>query len=436
DGSDDEREVNAASDDESNDEAKSEEGGQGAAWEDEDDQQLAVDIAEQKGLRKLRTDEEDKVIDGGEYEQRLRAQFQKIHGRPQWAAQEGKEAEEDEESLLRTSARLISRRSAAIPAHRLKFSTVRDGNHAAPSKAVLQVLGFHPSAPALFTAGMDRTLRLFQVDGKKNALLQSTFLKDMPIMSAGFTPQGNKIFLSGRRPFFYSFDLERTAVERIPRLQGRAERSLERMWVSPDDKHLVFTGKDGALLLVSQQSRHWICDLHMNGPARHVAFNSDGSVMYSSGEDGKIYVWDMNTRDCTHVFVDEGCLRSTSLAVSPDDEHVATGSDSGIVNIYNSSCLRSTDPTPVKVIKNLVTQIDNLSFNHDGQLLAMGSRMTKQALRLVHVNSTTVYNNFPTTKTPLHYVHSLGFSPNGGYFAVGNDKGRVPLFRLNHYSNV
>jgi WD40 repeat protein len=42
-------------------------------------------------------------------------------------------------------------------------------------------------------------------------------------------------------------------------------------------------------------------------------------------DDGRIYVWDLSTRQCTHTFVDEGCLRSTALAASPDGVHIATG---------------------------------------------------------------------------------------------------------------
>jgi U3 small nucleolar RNA-associated protein 18 len=38
----------------------------------------------------------------------------------------------------------------------------------------------------------------------------------------------------------------------------------------------------------------------------------------------------------------------------------------------------------------------------------MASRMKKDALKLVHVPTFTVFSNWPTS---LHYVHSLTFSP-------------------------
>lgn len=67
------------------------------------------------------------------------------------------------------------------------------------------------------------------------------------------------------------------------------------------------------------------------------------------------------------------------------------------------------------------------------QILAMSSRMNKNALRLVHLPTKTVFSNWPTAQTPLNYVHSLAFSPGGGYFAVGTAKGRALLYRLKHY---
>ena len=36
--------------------------------------------------------------------------------------------------------------------------------------------------------------------------------------------------------------------------------------------------------------------------------------------------------------------------------------------------------------------------------------------------------------TPLGYVSKFAFSPRSGYVAMGNAKGKVLLYRLNHYS--
>jgi WD40 repeat protein len=113
--------------------------------------------------------------------------------------------------------------------------------------------------------------------------------------------------------------------------------------------------------------------------------------MHTHTGDGKVYVWDMSTRDCVHCFTDEGCLLGTKLAVSPSGSHVACGCDSGVVNVYSGEqCLRtggdwstttttsasttaaaaplmlSPYPKPLKSITNLTTAIDQVCFNSTG----------------------------------------------------------------------
>jgi hypothetical protein len=41
--------------------------------------------------------------------------------------------------------------------------------------------------------------------------------------------------------------------------------------------------------------------------------------------DGRVYIWDVRQRKCRHVFVDDGCIHSSSLAVSPNGRYVACG---------------------------------------------------------------------------------------------------------------
>lgn len=55
---------------------------------------------------------------------------------------------------------------------------------------------------------------------------------------------------------------------------------------------------------------------------------------------------------------------------------------------------------------------------------------------VLHVPSMTVFSNWPTSKSPLHYVHSAAYSPHSGYLAIGNARGRVLLYRLHHYSKA
>ncbi|KJE95480.1 WD-repeat protein 50, variant [Capsaspora owczarzaki ATCC 30864] len=442
------------------------------AWEDKDDANISVSVVDKARLKKLRQAEDEQAISGAEYARRLKGQFEKVHQAPQWvekatsaarrpkknaangessdggaAAASDNEEDEDEEdeeeeevdehdSIFQTTQGLTASSSSTglLPVRLIEAVRVRDANSAEVSASAIQAVAFHPSGAVLMTAGLDKTLRLYQVDGTDNAKIQSIHIPNFPIHEAAMSVDGSQIFATSRRTWFYTFNISEGAIHRVPGIRGREEKSLESFVVSPDGKHLVFLGKDGYIILVSTVSKQWVADFKMNGTVRAVAFTRSGNQLLSFGGDGHVYVWDVASRQCTHRFVDEGCVHGTAIAVSPNNKYIACGSDTGIINVYDTTvALASENPKPLRTIDNLTTSISGLVFNHDAQLLAAWSAEKKNAMRLIHFPSATTFANWPSEKAPLSYVHSVAFSPHSAYFAVGNDKGKVVLYRLKHY---
>ena len=140
-------------------------------------------------------------------------------------------------------------------------------------------------------------------------------------------------------------------------------------------------------------------------------------------------------RDRANTFF-QGCVKGTSIAVSPNNNEIACGSYSGIVNMYDNSCLSHKQPNVTKSLKNLQTPVTSLEFNSTSEILAMASNAITNAIRLAHVPSMTVFSNFPEfAPKGIRLVRQLGFSPNSGYFHIGNSAGNALLYRLNHYKN-
>jgi hypothetical protein len=57
-----------------------------AAWQDSDDEDVEITVAVKSMLRKLRENEDEVVLTGKEYEQRLRNQHKKLNPRANWAS--------------------------------------------------------------------------------------------------------------------------------------------------------------------------------------------------------------------------------------------------------------------------------------------------------------------------------------------------------------
>ncbi|KAJ3222049.1 U3 small nucleolar RNA-associated protein 18 [Clydaea vesicula] len=429
-------------------------------WIDDDDDLITVNIATLNNrTRKLRAKEEEETISGKEYEKRLRQHFNKIHPIPNWAKVEDDYQEtEGDLSFLRQNMGIFdsSKVDKKISSDFLDILRLKDANQTSINESMVTSAQFHPSAPILLTSGFDKTLKLFQIDGKLNQKIATVGLKDMPIHKALFTADGKEVICVGRRKFFYTYNLETGTVEKTGHVRGRDEKSFEKHYISPCNRYIVFIGSNGYIILCCRKSKQWIANLKMNTAVKGIEFSKDGSYLISFGApllaDGEIYQWDMDTRTCIHKFYDEGAVKPTSLSLSNDGNFFATGSSTGVVNLYSSSsCFLNTpanpnffpvstenlknNPSPLKAIFSLTTDINIVKFHPSSQILAISSFVKRDCLRMVHLPSMSVFPNWPTAKTPLGHVNCMNFSPNGGYFALGNDKGKVLLYKLNDFSS-
>ncbi|MCD7446413.1 U3 small nucleolar RNA-associated protein 18 [Datura stramonium] len=428
-------------------------------WVDEEEEKTTIKIASVNRLRKLRKEEGEDVISGSTYVERLRAQHAKLNPGTEWAqidSQGRSYSSDDEDSdeegkhiegygskdvrlvddILQSNEDLVVKSRTKLLPGLLEYSRLVDANAFDPSNAPINSVQFHRNSQLLLVGGLDKKLRFFQIDGKRNTKIQSIFLEDFPIKKASFLPNGSQVIISGRRKFFHVLDLVKASVDKVGPLVGREEKSLESFEVSPDSDTIAFLGNEGYILLVSSKTKELIGTLKMNGTVRSVAFTDDGRQLLSSGGDGQIYHWDLRTRTCIHKGVDEGSINGTALCTSPNGSLFASGSDSGIVNIYNRQEFLGGKRKPIKAIENLTTKVDFMKFNHDAQILAISSSMKKNSSKLIHVPSFTVFSNWPSPNRAVHYPRCLDFSPHGGFMALGNAEGKVLLYKLHHYHDA
>jgi len=164
-----------------------------------------------------------------------------------------------------------------------------------------------------------------------------------------------------------------------------------------------------------------------------INFSHDSLYLYAAGRGGDVYVWDMRKQVCTRRYQDHGTVHTTVLSNCSRGIYQATGTDSGVVNIYRTddAFLSTSTPTPFKSIMNITTSVSNIVFNHDSQLLVASSVANKGTVKMVHLPSGTVNKFWPITQFP---ASAMAFSPDSSKFAVGTLSGKVLLYRLHHYA--
>lgn len=431
------------------------------AWSDSEDEKINVSLLDSNRTKKLRHTETDSVIGGRQYINRLRSQFEKIYPRPKWAdsyeeddvESEGSDREDgvltdDEDTqfesgdvralaniLKQTSKLLNSKQSKLLPPIKLDIMRLKDANQNHISRSAIQTLSFHPTHPLLLTSGYDRCVRVYHIDGKNNNVVSTIQFKDTPIQTAQFNPnpENNKIFAGGRRRYMYAWDLRSGCTEKISRMYGHesTQRSFENFKISPKGTYLALMGNSGWVNILSAISTQYIHGFKIEGTLIDFDFSHDESFVIIANSIGEIWEFDLKTKKVIRKWSDDTGVGITKVKLGgKNNRYVAIGSSSGIVNIYD----RTKDiKKPIGSLDQLITSISSLEFSHDGQMLVMASRAKVDSLRIVHLPSCKVFQNWPTSGTPLGKVTSVKFSPNSEMLCIANEAGKARLWRLNHY---
>nr|XP_045008210.1 U3 small nucleolar RNA-associated protein 18 homolog [Jaculus jaculus] len=415
-------------------------------WVDEEDEdEEMVDMVNNRFRKNIMKNASESKLSKDKLQKRLKEEFQHaMGGVPDWAETSNKrktssddESEEDEDDLLQRTGNFIST-STSLPKGILKMKNCQHANAERPTTARITSVQFHPGAQVVMVAGLDNAISLFQVDGKTNPKIQSIYLDRFPIFKACFSANGEEVLATSiHSKVLYVYDMLAGKLIPVHQVRGLKEKRVRRFEVSPDGSYLLITGVAGFSHLLSMKTKELIGSMKINARVAASTFSSDSKKIYTSSGDGEVYVWDVNSRKCLNRFVDEGSLYGLSIATSRNGQYVACGSNSGVVNIYSQdSCLQETNPKPIKAIMNLVTGVTFMTFNPSTEILVIASRKMKEAVKLVHLPSCTVFSNFPVIRNSnISRVQTMDFSPRGGYFALGNEKGKALMYRLHHYSD-
>ncbi|KKZ68033.1 hypothetical protein EMCG_06243 [[Emmonsia] crescens] len=365
----------------------------------------------------------------------------------------------------------------------LDIQRMKDVGKGQPSS--VDSLTFHPHYPLLLSSGPASTLFLHHISPKSvspNPLLTSLHVRRTPLHTSAFSsPTGNQIYFSGRRRYFHIWDLDTGKVEKVngPADRKEEQKSMERFKLSPCGRWMGVIGSarkgGGIVTILSTTTLQWVGQVRVdshNGVA-DFAWWSDGEGMCVVGKNGEVSEWDGRQKRIVARWVDEGAVGATVISLGGNsgrvqiggDRWVAVGSSSGIVNIYDrrpwaaaaaeiekknkgkkvdgevddggdgdgdfdGQCGIPRNPKPTRMLDQLTTPTSHLVFSADGQLLVMASRWKKDALRLIHLPSCTVYKNWPTSNTPFGRISAVAIAPTSDMLAVANEQGKIRLWEI------
>jgi len=438
-----------------------------AVWNDDDDVNLQIDLNSVNRLKKFKQtiNDESTTVDSKTFSILLSNRYQPKQLKwSQIPVVQNKE--ENELDLLCQSGSFIEKgvnSSSNLPLAQddIDIMRMKDANHVEPSTGVISVTKFNSVGDILMVAGDDKYLRLFRIDGDKNDKLISTKFPSLLNLNADFlsnnSNQSNEIILCGGVPYFYSYDISTGSIIKIPGFRNRTGLcKFDKMAVSPDSSTIAFSGLSGYGHIYNSKQKTLMFDIKMNSEITALNY-IDNTTLITSNNRSEVYLWDVRyTNKFLSKFThDDGTATTAIAGYSLEQSHfnnysnnnkstytnnglIAVGADSGVVSLYNSKCSEKGNSAnysnqKLKSFMNILTPIKGLKFHPSGEILAIASNDKRNQLRLVHISSGCIYNNWPDLHSPLGRVQSFDFSPGGGYFAIGNNNGNVLLYRLKHY---
>ena len=225
---------------------------------------------------------------------------------------------------------------------------------------------------------------------------------------------------------------------------------MERFKLSPCGRWMALVGSPrkggGYINIIDTKTCQWTAEVRVEGNGGLADFDwwGDGEGLVAVGKGGEAVEYSLQERRVLARWIDEGAVGTTAVAIGGqgsgpkdlgEDRWLAVGSSSGIVNIYDRRKWTNADnipprPKPARVFHQLTTPTSHLAFSPDGQMLCFVSRWKRDALRLAHLPSCTVYKNWPTSNTPLGRITAVAWNVNSEMLAVGNEQGKVRLWEV------
>jgi WD40 repeat protein len=237
-------------------------------------------------------------------------------------------------------------------------------------------LAFSPDGKRLFSAGADKTIRVWSVEqglqigsmvGHENVVYSVAFSGRSGPKREGEAPADLAVLVSGSadgtvRVWDADTGKElnsRKFADRVFAVAVTADGSLK-LW------------RPGTGVETAAAKRH---DQRINS----VAFSPDGKTLYTGGADGKLIAWNPSTgqpRDGgaggqaaggTIPGVQSVIHEITSLSVSPDGKRVALTTVDGMIHIHDAATLAE-----VESFRAHVGRANCVAYSPDGKLLATG----------------------------------------------------------------
>jgi centriolar protein POC1 len=171
-----------------------------------------------------------------------------------------------------------------------------------------------------------------------------------------------------------------------------------------------------------------------SAPVKSIAFNSDGSLLVSSGDDKYVKIWDVEKRRFIQSFKGDPIGDSSdkenkfqghqnwvrSAQFSLDSRMVASGSDDRTVKLWDV-----VQGSGIHTFHDHSGMVNDVKFHPDGSCLASCS--TDKKIKIFDVRSNRLLQHYDAHDKA---VNSVSFHSNGQFLVSSSDDATIKIWDL------
>ncbi len=269
-------------------------------------------------------------------------------------------------------------------------------------------VNFSPDSQIIATANTDKTIKLWQKNGKFLSVLAG---HDATIYSLSFSPNGQMIASASADK---TVKLWQQSGKLITTLKGHTA-AIYSVIFSPNGKLIASASGDGTVKIWQLNGKLVTTLKDNDAPIYSISFSPDGQKIASASGDGTVKIWQSDGKFLQ--ILNEHNAAVLSVSYSPDGTMLASASADGTVRLWESNGKRLS-------IFRHKSRVNSISFSSDNQIIASAS--ADKMVRLWHRDGTLI----KTLKVHQDQVLSVNFSLDGMMLGSVSSDGNVILWNL------
>jgi WD40 repeat protein len=298
--------------------------------------------------------------------------------------------------------------------------------------AAVEGVAYHPDGTRFATCSDDGTIKLWDSAAGHELLTLSSHAG--PVFQIDYSPDGKRLASASLDGTAKVWDVQ--TGETLFTLSGHTD-AVGDVAFSPDGKYLATTSDDKtAKVWDAGQVRLTLSGYQ--GFVNYVTFSPDGNLLAAGGEDGTVKIWDVatllaeaqaasaDTAGRELVNLPSGGGSHNGSAFSPDGKLIATGTESGLVKVWDvEASTAATSGQELLTLRGHTAPVAPIAFSPDGTRLASGS--FDGTAKVWDVESGLELFTLVGHTGP---ILSIAFSPDGSRLLTPSWDGTAKVWRL------